>query len=78
MNAHIRLPFAPAVKNTILALSAVATLAAALPARAGEGANNSSVSVQRGQVKSLQLGVGRTLRGCPKLSHQGGDVLGHT
>ncbi len=61
MNAHIRLPFAPAVKNTILALSAVATLAAALPARAGEGANNSSVSVQRGQVKSLQLGVGRSL-----------------
>jgi pilus assembly protein CpaC len=61
MIANINLPLGPVVKNTLLALAAVATLAVALPANAEDASNFSSVSVQRGQVKSLQLGVGRSL-----------------
>jgi pilus assembly protein CpaC len=61
MIANINLPLGPVVKNTLLALAAVATLAVAFPANAEDASNFSSVSVQRGQVKSLQLGVGRSL-----------------
>jgi pilus assembly protein CpaC len=61
MNAHIH-PLVPAVKTAILAFAAAATLAAVvIPAQAEDAATYASVSVQRGQVKSLQLGVGRSL-----------------
>lgn len=63
MIASINLAFGPVVKNALLAFAAAATLCALAPASAqAEDANNfSSVTVQRGQVKSLQLGVGRSL-----------------
>jgi len=61
MNATSNLRFGPAVKTTLLALAAIATLAVAVPARAEEAENFSSVSVGRGQVKNLQVGVGRSL-----------------
>ena len=62
MIANTHHPLGPAMKMTVLALAAAATLAVvAIPARADDAANHASVSVQRGEVKSLQLGVGRSL-----------------
>ena len=61
MIAKHQLAFGPAVRTTLLAFAAAATLAATLPAQADDATSSSSISVQRGQVKSLQLGVGRSL-----------------
>ena len=61
MIANHPLPIGALAKQTILAFAAAATLAAATPANADDASNFSTVSVQKGQVKSLQLGVGRSL-----------------
>ena len=54
------LPIGATLKTSLLAAAAAALIAVS-PARAENANNYSSVSVQSGQVKSLQLGVGRSL-----------------
>ena len=61
MNATSNLRFGPAVKTTLLALAAVTALAVAVPARAEDASTHSSISIRHGQVKSIQVGVGRSL-----------------
>ena len=59
MTARLPRSFGPLVRGTLFALAA--TLAVASPARAEDAATFSSVSIQSGQVKSLQMGVGRSM-----------------
>jgi pilus assembly protein CpaC len=61
MNAISNLPFGLAARNAALALAAFAALGLAVPAQAGDAENYNTVSVQRGQVRNVQIGVGRSL-----------------
>ena len=63
MNTTSNRPLDSVLKTAVLALAAVAVaaVAVAVPARAEDAENFNSVSVQRGQVKNLQLGVGRSM-----------------
>ena len=61
MNTTSNRPLGSVLKTAVLTLAAVAVVAVAVPARAENAENFNSVSVQRGQVKNLQLGVGRSM-----------------